>query len=299
MLLSKRTIEKPIEASELILNANGSVYHLAVRNEDIADDVIVVGDQDRVALVSKRFDKIDFKAQHREFVTHTGTYKGKRMTVMSTGIGPDNIDIVLNELDAAVNIDPKTRLPKETQRKLNIVRLGTSGSLREDIPVDAWVLSSYAIGFDGTAHFYDLKYTAEELALNEAFKKHLNWSSLLNPPYTAKADETLVKKISSDATFSGITLTAGGFYAPQGRMLFLNNAIPDLNERLRQFSFQGERVSNFEMESSLLFTLAGALGHASASILAIIANRYRGEFTQNAAKTIDNTIDYLLEKLLA
>jgi uridine phosphorylase len=165
--------------------------------------------------------------------------------------------------------------------------------------VDAWVLSSYAIGFDGTAHFYDLKYTAEELALNEAFKKHLNWSSLLNPPYTAKADETLVKKISSDATFSGITLTAGGFYAPQGRMLFLNNAIPDLNERLRQFSFQGERVSNFEMESSLLFTLAGALGHASASILAIIANRYRGEFTQNAAKTIDNTIDYLLEKLLA
>jgi uridine phosphorylase len=288
--------QRPFAPSELILNPDGSVYHLMLKNEHIADKIITVGDQHRVEMVSQYFDSIEFKVQHREFITHTGRYKGERITVISSGIGPDNIDIMINELDAAVNIDPISRLPKEQFRKLEIIRLGTSGALQAHIPVDSFLVSSYAIGLDGTAHFYNLEYEEDEKNMNDAFAKLL--PEVLNRPYTAKASEILQKKLMKNSdVFSGITLTAGGFYAPQGRQLILPNAYL-LNPIYQNFQYGSAQICNFEMESSMLFALAGALGHEAASILNIIANRYRGEFSKDTAKSMDNLILYVLDCII-
>lgn len=287
----------PLLPSELILNPDGSIYHLDLLPEDIADDIIVVGDQHRVKRISSFFDKIDVKKEKREFVTHTGWYKGKRITALSTGIGCDNIDIVVNELDAIANIDLKTRVIKDTPRKLNIIRLGTSGALQADIPVDSFVISSYGLGFDGLAQFYKTSFEEDELALQQAFIKDVNWKEELNQPYFAKGDTELISRIE-DGMIKGITATANGFYGPQGRSLRLAANVPDLNERLSQFRFEGHRITNFEMETSALYALGGMLGHNTATVCAIIANRFTKTFSEDYKKTVDELIKVLLERLV-
>lgn len=286
----------PLLPSELILNPDGSIYHLNLLPEDIADDIIVVGDQHRVKRISILFDKIDVKKEKREFVTHTGWYKGKRITALSTGIGCDNIDIVVNELDAIANIDLDTRLIKKTPRKLNIIRLGTSGALQADIPVDSFVISSYGLGFDGLAQFYETSFEEDEKALQQEFIKQVNWKEELNQPYFAKANNELVKRIE-EGMIKGITATANGFYGPQGRSLRLAPNVPDLNERLNQFSFQNHRITNFEMETSALYALGGMLGHNTATVCAIIANRFTKTFSEDYKKTVDKLIKVLLDRL--
>lgn len=286
----------PLLPSELILNPDGSIYHLNLLPEDIADDIIVVGDQHRVERISRLFDKIDIKKEKREFVTHTGWYKGKRITALSTGIGCDNIDIVINELDAIANIDLKTRLIKKNPRKLNIIRLGTSGALQADIPVDSFVISSYGLGFDGLAQFYDASFEEDEKALQQEFIKQVNWKEELNQPYFAKANNELVERLE-EGMIKGITATANGFYGPQGRSLRLSPNVPDLNERLNQFRFEGHRITNFEMETSALYALGGMLGHNTATVCAIIANRFSKTFSEDYKKTVDELIQLLLDRL--
>lgn len=286
----------PVEPSELIVNADGSAYHLAVRPDQLAETVIVVGDQNRVAQVSKHFDSIEFQISNREFITHTGKYKGKRVTVMSTGIGTDNIDIVLNELDALVNFDLSTRMIRKEKKSLRIVRLGTSGSLQENIPVDSAVVSQYAIGFDGVLPFYQTAYESDELDLTSNFIKHTGWNTNLNPPYAVRADQELFNLLSP-GNFTGITATANGFYGPQGRVLRLSPAMPDLNEKFNTFQWKNLKLTNYEMETSALYGLSGLLGHKACTICAIIANRYIKAYSKDYHKTIDVLIEQILNRL--
>lgn len=282
--------------TELILSSEKRVYHINLRNEDIADDVIVVGDQNRVAQISSYFSKIDFKTEHREFVTHTGTFNGKRITVLSTGIGTDNIDIVLNELDAAVNINLEKRELNPVHRKLNIIRLGTSGALQGDIPVNGLVASSHGIGLDGLLNFYEGWKTINEDAISEAFIKHTNWQKNLPYPYCVAASETLLNKFKND-THVGITATAPGFYGPQGRQIRLKASAPDLNELLTAFKLNDLRITNFEMETSALYGLGKLLDHNCLTICVIIANRVRKEFTSDYKKSVEILIENCLNKL--
>ncbi|MGZ3921995.1 MAG: nucleoside phosphorylase, partial [Bacteroidia bacterium] len=266
--------------TELILTNENRVYHLNLKAEDIADDIIVVGDQYRVPQISSYFDKIDFKTEHREFVTHTGTFNGKRITVLSTGIGTDNIDIVLNELDAAVNINPIKRELNPTLRSLNIVRLGTSGALQGDIPVNGLVVSSHGLGLDGLLNFYQDWKTINEDHISEEFIKHTNWLKNLPYPYCVKGSETLIKKFA-EGNHVGITATAPGFYGPQGREIRLKASTVNLNELLTSFMFNQHRITNFEMETSALYGLGKLLGHNCLTVCVIIANRVRKEFTSD------------------
>ena len=288
----------PIESSELIVNPDGSIYHLRLRPEHIADNIIVVGDQNRVEQISKHFSKTECKISNREFVTHTGEYNGVRISAISTGIGTDNIDIVMNELDAAVNIDLSTRLIKKEKKSLNIVRLGTSGSLQEDIPVDATVISTHAVGFDGVMPFYNFENTEEETALMKAFMQQTQWSHKLNPPYFATGSTSLINKLK-EGMYPGITATANGFYGPQGRVLRLSTAFPQMNEKLNQFSFNGHRITNYEMETSALYALGNLLGHQTCTVCAIIANRYKKEYSRDYHATIDQLIVTVLNRLTA
>jgi len=282
--------------TELILSSENRVYHINLRNEDIADDVIVVGDQNRVAQISGYFSKIDFKTEHREFITHTGTFNGKRITVLSTGIGTDNIDIVLNELDAAVNINLEKRELNPSPRKLNIIRLGTSGALQEDIPVNGLVASSHGIGLDGLLNFYEGWKTINENEISEAFIKHTNWQKNLPYPYCVAASETLLNKFKQDLHI-GITATAPGFYGPQGRQIRLKSSAPNLNELLTDFKLGDQRITNFEMETSALYGLGKLLGHECLTICVIIANRVRKEFTSDYKKSVEILIESCLNKL--
>jgi len=294
--LGFNTNNTPIEPSELILKDDGSIYHLNLKPEQIANKIIVVGDPNRVALVSSRFSKIEHKISGREFHTHTGIYNGERISVVSTGIGVDNIDIVLNELDAAVNIDLKTKLIKPHKTKLQIVRLGTSGSLQEDIPTGSFLVSEYAIGMDGVINFYKTDYEKDETELLEAFHKQINYPAILPKPYIVRGSKTLFNKLK-DGNFSGITATASGFYGPQGRILRLNTAFEEQNEALGKFLYNGKRITNFEMETSALYGLSGLLGHEASTVCAIIANRYRKEFCKNTKEVISDLIDLVLERL--
>jgi len=287
----------PLLPSELILNPDGSIYHLNLLPEDIADDIIVVGDQHRVERISSFFDKIDVKKEKREFVTHTGWYKGKRITALSTGIGCDNIDIVINELDAIVNIDLHTRKIKETPRKLNIVRLGTSGALQADIPVDSFVISSFGLGFDGLAQFYTTNFEKDELELQQEFVRQVNWKKELNQPYFVKANHELLQRLE-EGMIKGITATANGFYGPQGRSLRLAPNVPDLNEKLNEFLYKEHRITNFEMETSALYALSSMLGHSAVTVCAIIANRFTKTFSEDYKKTVDKLIEVVLERLV-
>lgn len=286
---------EPIKESELILNPDGSIYHICLKPENIADHIILVGDQGRVKTISSRFDSIEFRVENREFVTHTGTFNGERITVVSTGIGTDNIDIVINELDAAVNVDLKTRLPKEEKRELNLVRIGTSGSLQEDIPVDSFLLSSHGLGLDGLLYFYkDRSFIDTELT--HAFIDQCSYPVELPKPYVVEASSNLFELLNRDVV-TGITATSPGFYGPQGRTIIMQPAIDDLNEKIGRFSFAEHRITNFEMETSALFGLGRSLGHNTATVCAIIANRVRREYSKDYHKTIDDLIDVVLARL--
>ena len=285
-----------IQASELILNPDGSVYHLNLKPEHIANDIIFVGDQNRVEKITKFFDRIEFSTQKREFKTQTGFYKGKKITVMSTGIGPDNIDITMNELDALVNIDLNTRLPKKELTRLNIIRIGTSGSLQNDIPVDSFVMGLFGLGLDNMLRSYEIEGICED-EMETAFINHTNWDLRKGKPYMVKCSSALMHKFDSNEIHKGITGTAGGFYGPQGRILRLNIQDPELNSKMDSFKFDDIRIANLEMETSAIYGLGRLLGHNCLSLNAIIANRANGTFSEDPYKAVDALIQYALEKL--
>lgn len=287
-----------IAPSELILNRDGSVYHINLKPEHIAPTVIFVGDPNRVDKVAAHFDHIEHETQKREFRSVIGTMKNKRITVISTGIGPDNIDIVLNELDALVNIDLNTRKKKSQHTTLDIIRIGTSGSLQNDIPVDSIVLGEYGLGFDGLLHFYDCQNILETV-LEKAFISHTQYPAKRSRPYIVKCDDELKDKLNSDEIFSGITATAAGFYGPQGRVLRLPLSDELMNQKIDSFQYGKLRVTNLEMESAAIYGLSKLLGHKAVSMNAIIANRSDLTFSQDPYGAVEKLIKYTLDKLTA
>ena len=278
-----------IAESELIINSRGAVYHINLRPEELADTIITVGDPDRVAEVSKHFDSIEVKQQHREFVAHTGYVGKKRVTVISTGIGPDNIDIVLNELDALVNIDFETRTIKPSLTHLTIIRMGTSGSLQADIPVDSFVASSHGLGIDNLLNYYRHDNNDEEQQIIQQFIAHTQLDNRFSQPYIATAGASVIKHFV-DGFHQGITVTCPGFYGPQGRVLRLGLTNPLLIDRLTQFQFGNHRITNFEMETSAIYGLGKLLGHHCLSLSAIVANRVRKEFSKDGGAAVENLI---------
>ena len=287
-----------IAESELILNSDGSVYHLHLKNEHVADNVILVGDPGRVDQVSRFFQTIDFEISNREFKTVTGVYKGTRFTVLSSGIGTDNIDIVVNELDAAVNIDPESRVPREQKRRLNLVRIGTSGALQQNVEVGSFMASIYALGFDGLTYYYEFKHAEKEIDILSKLNNHLNWDSNLSTPYIVGADQLLLTKLGTDMQM-GITATATGFYGPQGRELTLKLKNSRMHELLQSFEYEGLRITNFEMESSALYALGRMLGHRCCTCCAIIANRVTKEYSQDYRPSVDRLIKTVLDKFVS
>lgn len=285
-----------IAESELILNPDGSIYHLKLKPENIADDIIVVGDPGRVPVISAYFDKIEFKQSNREIVTHTGYIGKKRLTVMSTGMGTDNLDIVINELDAVVNIDLVNRTAKKEHKALNIIRLGTSGAMQEDIPVGSYVMSTHGIGIDGMMWYYAAGKEVIDADLTEAFLNQTKWPNDLPKAYIVAGSENLFEKMGK-GYLKGMTATAPGFFGPQGRVLRLNLAYPDLNDRISDFKYKGYRIANFEMETSALYGLSKALGHNAMTVCAIIANRLRKEYAKDYKPSVTALIEDLLEKL--
>ena len=286
-----------IAASELILNPDGSVYHLNLQPEDISHNVIFVGDQERVEKITKHFDSIEVSKQKREFKTQTGIYKGKRITVMSTGIGPDNIDIVMNELDALVNVDLETRTVKNELTSLNIVRIGTSGSLQADIPCDSIVMSQYGLGLDNMLRSYLIDEFSEN-EIEDAFIQQTKWDLRKGRPYVISGSKSLEKRFESNTIFKGFTGTAGGFYGPQGRVLRLGIHDPELNAKMDSFNYNGIRMTNLEMETGAIYGLGKLLGHNCLSLNAIIANRATGTFSEDPYKAVDELIMYTLNKLV-
>ncbi len=286
-----------IQPSELILNSDGSVYHLNLRPEHIANTIIFVGDPDRVEEVAQFFDNIACTIQKREFKTVTGTYKGKRLSVISTGIGADNIDIVLNELDALVNINLKTRLPKANLTSLNIVRIGTSGALQKEIPIDSFLMSSYGLDINGMLRSYQTDSIAN-LTIEDAFVVQTHWSAKKAAPLIIENDKELAKKLDASIILKGITATANGFYGPQGRVLRLPLEDAQLKNKMTDFSFQNLKITNLEMETAAIYGLSKLLGHKACSMNAILANRVSGTFSKNPAKTVRSLIQYTLNKLV-
>ncbi|MEM7381830.1 MAG: nucleoside phosphorylase [Bacteroidota bacterium] len=282
--------------SELILNADNSIYHLNLLPGDIAETIITVGDPDRVNAVSKYFDEIELQKGKREFITHTGYLGGQRLSVISTGIGTDNIDIVINELDALVNIDFDTRQVKEEKTQLDIIRIGTSGAIQESIPIYSFVISEYAMGFDNLLHFYEGEHL-QHPEIQLAFIDHMNWSIFKSIPYVVRADDYLMDVMNSDITQMGFTGTNVGFYGPQGRKLRLEPEDSSLAKKLSAFSYQGLQITNLEMETSAIYALCGLLGHRAISLNCILANRASGEFSLHPKKSIDELIQYTLQKL--
>lgn len=285
-----------IPESELILNKDGSVYHLNLLPEELAPVVINVGDPDRVAMVSAYFDQMEVKKQKREFVTHTGFYKGKRISVISTGIGTDNIDIVYNELDALVNIDLPTRTIKKDLTSLQLVRIGTSGSLQADIPVDNFVCSTFGLGLDGLLNFYKLINDDEEDQLVQAFRKHYPSHGILPQSYISRASGKLVELLSP-GMFKGITASCSGFYAPQMRQLRLEPSRMDMIEKLHSFNYGEHRITNFEMETGAMYGLASLLGHHCCSVNVIVANRIAQQYSKDAEGAMHKLIQTVLDRL--
>ena len=284
-----------IAESELIINDRGAVYHLDLRPEELGDTVVTVGDPDRVAEVSKYFDRVEVKRQHREFISHTGLVGKKRITVLSSGIGPDNIDIVLNELDALVNIDFVSREIKKELKTLNIVRLGTSGSLQAYIPVDSFVASTHGLGVDNLLNFYRLEHNDEEQQLLHSFITHTQIHSQTGHPYISSCAASLIKHFVKDF-HQGITVTCPGFYGPQGRVLRLGIRNPNLINRLTDFRFGQHRISNFEMETSAIYGLGKLLGHNCLALNAIVANRVKQEFSKDGKAAVENLIKKFIEQ---
>ncbi len=282
--------------SELVLNSNNQVYHLGLSPENISDKIILVGDQDRVSMISSFFDSIEHQSQHREFVCHTGIYKGKRITVISTGIGTDNIDITLNELDALWNIDLENREEKKNIRSLDIIRIGTCGILQARIPIHSYIVSTHAFGLDNIAHFYEISYTEEEKKLKDELVNHLQFPIGIQP-YLVAANHELTENLISEKTFQGITVTSSGFYGPQGRQLRVKNTTDGMNEKLTSFSFNNHFVTNFEMESSAIFALGKAMGHRCATICLGVANRPNMEFSKGFDSEMKELILYVLDRI--
>lgn len=283
--------------SELIINPDGSIFHLHVKPEQLADKIILVGDPGRVALVASHFETKECEVESREFKTITGTYKGKHITVQSTGIGCDNIDIVVNEMDALANIDFKTRHEKETFKQLTFVRIGTCGGLQPYTPVGTFVASVKSIGFDGLLNFYAGRNDVCDLELEEAFKKHMNWSPLLSAPYVIDGDKELVDRIAGEDMVRGITIACGGFFGPQGRELRIPLADPHQNEKVESFIYGDLRITNFEMESSALAGLSALMGHKAMTCCMVIANRVAKKANANYKNSIDNLIIEVLDRI--
>ncbi len=292
------TIGKKIQESELILNPDGSVYHLKIKPENLADHVILVGDPKRVGTISDFFDTTEFEGQNREICTHTGTYKGKRITAMSTGMGTDNIDIVINELDALVNINLKTRTINPQHKSLNLFRLGTSGAVQSDLPLNAFVVSEFGLGFDGMLYYYSFDEGITCAEMKDEFIKHTNWNPNLPNPYIIPASPSLLKMFSEDDIYKGITVTAPGFYGPQGRELRIPLAHPDMNKNLESFNYKNHRILNYEMETSALYGLGNILGHQTLTICVAIANRRKKAYNQNYQVAIKELIELLLDKIV-
>ena len=284
-----------ISNTDLILNQDGSIYHLNLLPEDIADTVLTVGDPDRVSEISRYFDRIELKKGKREFITHTGYLGSKRLTVLSTGIGTDNMDIVLNELDALVNIDFKTRMLNKKLKSLDIIRIGTSGAIQEDIPIDSILVSEYGLGLDSLMHYYVHELSGDERLLQNTVSAHFDSLKGISP-YISSADQGLLKTIGKDF-LRGITLTAPGFYSPQGREVRAKASFNGLLEQFRSFSYEGQRITNLEMETAGIYALSKALGHKVLSINVILANRVNFEFSSNPAKIIDGAIQMVLSRL--
>lgn len=283
-----------IAETELILTPENKIYHLNLSKDEIANDILLVGDPDRVSVISNKFESIEHKIQNREFVTHTGILNGKRISVIATGIGPDNIDIVVNELDALVNIDFKTRIINKKKKILNLIRLGTSGALQKDIEVDSFLASSFGLGLDNIAHFYESEEIIEQ-KMSSKYKQHANWPENLSNPYIVKASDNLLSLFPD--VKKGITATAPGFYGPQGRTLRLNPYITNLHEKMESFNYKENRITNFEMETSALYFLGKSLGHNTLTICAIIANRLTKEYSKDYKKTVEKMIDLVLKRI--
>ena len=282
--------------TELVLNSKKQVYHLGLTSNNLAHKIILVGDQDRVSMVSEFFEKIEHKSQHREFVCHTGIYKGKLISAISTGIGTDNIDITINELDALVNIDLENRIENEEKISLEIIRIGTCGILQENIPVHSYILSSHACGFDNVAHFYKINFSAFELDLAQKITNFLDFPKSIQT-YFSSANEDLVSRLSSKDTYIGITVTSSGFYGPQGRTLRIPTHAQDIHLLLAKFIEKDLKILNFEMESSALFALGKELGHRCATICLGIANRPNLEFSSDSKAEMQKLISYTLERI--
>lgn len=285
-----------IGASELIINSDGSVFHLHLRPEELADTVILVGDPGRVEMVSSFFDTVELRRASREFVSATGTYKGCRMTVLSTGIGCDNLDIVMTELDALVNIDFSSRQVKKELRSLRILRIGTSGAIQPDIPVESYVFSHISVGADGLLNWYAGRDEVSYREMEDAFVAHTGWDSHLPAPYFARASQELVE-LFADCTVKGVTISAPGFYGPQGRVLRLPLAMPDMMEKFESFRFGDYRITNFEMEGSALAGLAAKLGHRGGTVCCIIANRYHKGAEPDYKQLVEKLVIMALDKL--
>ena len=283
--------------SELIINGDGSIFHLHVKPEQLANKVILVGDPGRVSLVASHFDNQECDIESREFHTITGTYRGKRISVVSTGIGCDNIDIVLNELDALANIDFTTRTEKEQLRKLTLVRIGTCGGLQEYTPVGTFIASEKSIGFDGLLNFYSGRNDVCDLPFEEAFKQHMQWNPQLCAPYVIDADKETLERIAGDEMVRGVTIACGGFFGPQGRELRIPLADPKQNEKVESFEYNGHRITNFEMESSALAGLARLMGHKAVTCCMVIANRRAKNVNANYKNSIDELIKLVLERI--
>ncbi len=286
-----------IEESELIINGDGTVFHLHLKPGDIANTIILVGDPDRVDLVASFFNTIEVEKENREFVSKTGRINGKRVTVVSTGIGTDNIDIVLNELDALVNIDFNTRTVKNKLTSLKFVRIGTSGSLQEDLPVDSWVLSEKAIGFDGLLNFYASRNSVCDLEFEKAFKSSVGWNELHTSPYVVNAGTELISMLEGRGIKKGVNISAPGFYGPQGRVLRLELADSELNNKITDFRFQNFRITNYEMECSAIYGLSALMGHQAATVCAIIANRLAGTYSKDYKSVIKSLVETVLSRL--
>jgi uridine phosphorylase len=296
MLQEVNSNYKTIPSTELIITEEGRIYHLDLKPDEIGQTILLVGDQERVPTISKYFDRIEFKRSKREFVTHTGLINNKRVSVISTGIGCDNVDIVVNELDALVNINFEKKTIKRKHTSLNIIRIGTCGALQNEIPIDTFVLSSFGLGFDGLLSFYKPVYEQEEKALQKAFLQQTPWPNDANIPYFVKGSELLGNKIG-EGMFKGITATANGFYGPQGRTLRLNTRVPDMNEFLKRFEYKNYKILNFEMETSALYGLSALLGHHSCTVCAVIGNRFTNTFSEDYKQTVAKLVQKVLKRI--
>ena len=288
---------KHFPPSELIINSDGSIFHLHLKPEQLADNIILVGDPGRVALVASYFDSQEFSVSSREFNTITGSYKGKRISVISTGIGTDNIDIVVNELDALANIDFETRTEKKEFRQLNIVRIGTSGGMQPDIPLGSFLISEKSIGFDGMLNFYAGRDSVSDLEFEAAMCKHLNWNPQLAAPYVVEADSELVERIGRNDMLRGVTISANGFYGPQGRVLRIDLADMHLNDKIESFRFGKYKITNYEMEGSAIAGLALLMGHKAMTVCCIIANRRVEAANTDYKPYIEKLTQIVLERI--